>query len=165
MNILIISDDPERRSFCQILDLKQRIQELGGKVDMFVFSKNGIFLNGKKVQKRSVPPIGLLENILKKKEYATIVISVTLNSMKYLFPGERNILRSIPRISLGTDMFVFGAPSMLDRIEKDEATDLFFHPRHGVAKLTREFTNDLVAHIKKKELDASKSPNSLRKSK
>jgi hypothetical protein len=157
MNILIISDDPERKSFCQILDLKQRIQELGGKVDMLVFSKNGIFLNGKQVQKSSVPPAGLLENILKKKKYATIVISVALNSMKYLFPGKLTTLRLIPRVSPKTDAFVFGASSMLERIEKDETMHLFFHPRHGVAKLTREFKNDLIAHIKKKELDFSKS--------
>jgi hypothetical protein len=154
MNILVISDDPERKSFCQILDLEQRIQELGGKVDMFIFSKKGIFLNRKQNQKRSVPPIGLLEDILKKKEYATIVISVTLNSMKYLFPGKLNILRSIPKISPRTDTFVFGASSMLDRIEKDKAIHLFFYPRRGVAKLTREFKNDLIAYLKKKELDA-----------
>jgi hypothetical protein len=147
MNILIISDDPERKSFYQILGLKQRIQELGGKVDMFIFSKKGIFLNKRKFQKRSVPAIGLLEDILKKKEYATIVISVTLNSVKYLFPGKLNILRSILRISPRTNTFVFGASSMLDRIEKNEAIHLFFHPRHGVAKLTREFKNDLIAHI------------------
>lgn len=157
MNILIISDDPENKSFCQILDLKQRIQELGGKVDMFLFSKNGIFLNRKQVQKKSVPAIGLLEDILKEKEYAIIVISVTLNSMKYLFRGQLNILRSIAKTSSRTDTFVFGASSMLDRIEKDEAMHLFFHPRRGVAKLTRKFKKDLVAYLKEKELDTQES--------
>ena len=52
MNILLISDDPERVSFDQILKLKKQIESLRVKrVDLASISQNGIFFNSQILEK------------------------------------------------------------------------------------------------------------------
>ncbi len=150
MPILIISDDPERMSFSQILILKQKIQRLFPKVDLFIFSKGNILLNQKLIGKTKDIAIRVLENILKKKKYNTIIISLSLNNLKKFLPKKRNVLEIIKEVSPRTDIFIFGASSLLNKLKKEELQNVFLFSRPGVNKLTIEFRNTVINHLQTK---------------
>jgi hypothetical protein len=153
MNILLISDDPERKSFGQIASLKKQMQGRGrNNVDLFIFSNKGIFLNQGKIGKKASLALTLLERLISEKKHDLIVVSLKLNNLKKLFPEKWNILDLIKRTSHKTDIFLFGAASVIDRLEKERKNRVFLYSRPGVSKLTSEFKNDLIAYIKTKQL-------------
>lgn len=152
MNILLISDEPERESFCQITSLKKEMQGLArSNVDLFVFSNKGIFLNQKQIGEKASLALKLLERLISEKKPDLVVVSLKLNNLKKLFPEKLNILDLIKSTSHKTDIFLFGAASVIDRLEK-ERNRVFSYSRPGVSKLTSEFKNDLIDYIKKKQL-------------
>jgi len=151
MNILIVSDEPERKSFGQILSLKKEIQELNrDKVDLFVISTKGIFLNEKQIGKEAGIFLKLLERLLIEKTYDLIVVSLELNNLEKLFLQKRGFLDLIRDISPQTDAFLFGASRVLDILEKGRMIRVFLYRRPGVSKLTLEFKNDVINYVKKK---------------
>lgn len=154
MKVLIISDDPERKSFVPILGLRDEIQESGrNKADLLVFSNRGIFLNQEQIGRKADTTVKLLESVLSEKTYALIVISLKSSNLLKLFPEKRSILDLIKEISPQTDTFLFGASSVLQKLEKERATNTFLFSRPGVSKLTRKFKNDLIDYIKTKQLE------------
>ena len=152
MNALIISDEPERKSFGQILSLKKEIQGLcRNKVDLLIFSNKGIFLNREQIGKKAGTAVKLLESLLSEKTYGLIVISLELNNLKKLFPEKRSILELIKDTSPQTGTFLFGASSVLNKLEKERIVRVFLYSRPGVSKLTREFKNDVIDYIRAKK--------------
>ena len=146
MNILIISDEPTLESFRQILALKRDIEDITKKqVDLITFSHNRVFLNQKPAA-GSNEILTTLETALKRKKYSVLIISLTLKYLKQLFPEGFNILDLIDNISPETTVFIFGAKSLLKTIGKRK--QVFSHPRRGVAKLTQEFKDQIIAYIK-----------------
>lgn len=151
MNILLISDDPNRESFRQILRLKGDIEDITRKqVDLITFSPDGVFLNkkltGKKLDVNVI--FTTLENILKTKSYRICIISLELKYLKQLFPDERNILDLINKTSPNATVFIFGANSILKPIRKEKGKQVFLYARHGVAKITRELKSQIITYIK-----------------
>ena len=152
MNILVISDEPERKSFGQILSLKKEIQRLGrNKVDLFVFSNMGIFLNKRRVGKKADMALKLLESLMSEKTYGSIVVSLKLNNLEKLFPKKRDILDLIKDASPQTDTFLFGASSVFSKLGKRRTNRVYLYSRPGVAKLTCKFKNDVIDHINAKK--------------
>jgi len=147
VRILIISDDPERKSFYQISILKRDIENMTkGKVDLVTFSHNGIFLNQKLIAKKADEILSILENILKQKTYSVVIISLKLGYLKHLFLERINILDVINKTSPEAITFLYGANSVLKSIKQRERVSL--HIRQGVTKLTQEFKNTIIQHIK-----------------
>lgn len=152
MNILMISDETESKSFGQILSLKGEIQKFcGNKVDLFTFSNNGIFLNQARIGKKAYKVVELIEGVLGEKTYDLIVVSLKLSNLRELFPKKRNILDSIEDISPQTTTFLFGASSVINKLNKEKPIRVFLYSRPGVSKLTREFRNDVIDYIKTKK--------------
>lgn len=152
MNVLIISDEPDRESFRQILLLKQYIKNLlRKKIDLLTFSYNGIFLNGKWMRSELSPNaiLSTLQNILKKKAYLVYIVSLELKYLKLVFQSEWSILNLIKKISPQAAVFLYGANSILKEVKIEQKTQsIFFYPRRGVSKLTRDFNNDIIKKIK-----------------
>jgi hypothetical protein len=152
MNVLIVSDEPERKSFDQIISLKNEIQELGrDKVYLFIISNKGIFLNEERIEKRGGIVLRLLERVLNERTYGLIVVSLELNNLKELFPPKGNILDLIKDTSPQTDIFLFGASSILGKLERENTIRVFLYRRLGVSKLTKEFRNDVINYVKTKK--------------
>jgi len=150
MRALMISDDPERKSFAQMLGLKKEIQNLHRKVDLFTFSKAGILLNQEHFAKEQGMVAESLERLLRGKTYSEIIISLSLKNLRTLFPVEEDVVDTIEEISPETSVFIFGASSILQRLAKRKAPNVFLYYRPGVSKLTREFKNDVISHIERK---------------
>jgi len=151
MNVLIISDETESKSFGQILSLKREIQESDrNKVDLFIFSKKGIFFNQELVEKEADKTVKLVERLLGENTYGVIIVSLKLNNLRELFPEKRNILDLIENTFPQTDIFLFGASSVLKKLDKERTNRVFLYPRPGVSKLTREFKNDVIDYVKTK---------------
>ena len=150
MNILLISDDPNRKSFSQIHALKQGLQETGGMVDLLVFSGENVLLNKDRIGERHTAN-RLFENILTEKNYAIIAISLRVDNLKALFQEDRNFLKLVAEFSPLSEIFIFGGSSLLKRIQSlDCGLNLVLFKRPGVAKLTLEFKNELIGRIKNK---------------
>lgn len=148
MNVLIVSDDPERKSFRQILNLRREIRGLGRhKVDLLLFSNNGLFLNQDQIGKKANATV-IFESVLRERTYGLIAISLKSSNLWKLFPEKRTILDAIEENSPQTDTFIFGASSVLERLDKERAANLFLYSRPGVGKLTRDFKKDLIGRIK-----------------
>jgi hypothetical protein len=153
MNILLISDEPEKKTFEQITILKKEMEQAGRNgVDSFIFSKEGIFLNQKQIGKKANITLKLLEIVISRKKYDLLVISLKLSILKNLFLEKRSILEIINNLSPKTNIFLFGASSVIDRLEKEKTNHVFLYSRPGVSKLTSEFKNDLIGYIKTKQL-------------
>jgi hypothetical protein len=152
MNVLIISDDPLRKSFCQILSLKQSIEDLIRKqVDLIAFSSDGVFLNQKRMSRdlSTDAILNTLRNTLKRKAYLVCIISLRLKYFKRVFLEGWNILDLIEKTSPQATVFIFGASSILNNVQIEQKVQpIFFYSRHGVAKLTKEFKNEIIRRIK-----------------
>lgn len=149
MNVLIISDDSELSSFDEILSLKQAIQRLHVKVDTLILSSGGIFWN--KSGKRDITAIKLLADLLHEKDLDLIGVSLTVANLEQLCIVRPSILDLVEQISPQTDFFIFGASSVLTKIEKDRKTKIFLYKRRGVAKITNEFRMNLLDRINKRQ--------------
>jgi hypothetical protein len=149
LNVLIVSDDPKGVLFDQITGFRETIQKLDNDVDLLAFSESDIFFNDRIVKKRE-SNIRFLEATLRGKSYGLVAVSVGLDHAKKLFLEKPNILDFLKKYSPQTKAYVFGAFSILGQIEKDSGIQVFLYSRHGVAKLTREFKNDIVGLIKRK---------------
>lgn len=151
MNILLISDDPERVAFDQILKLKKQIESLRVKrVDLASISQNGIFFNSQILEKNfdQSRVLSTLEKILKRRIYSIIVISLRLDYLKKIFLDDPRILDLIGMICPRPSVFVFGASSILSLVrKKDRFRSIQFYHRLGVAKLTQEFKDAIINHI------------------
>ncbi len=152
MNVLMISDETESQSFGQILSLIGEIQKFcGNKVDLLTFSNKGILLNQARIGKKAYKAVELLERVLSEKKYDLIVVSLKLSNLRELFPEKRNILDSIEDISPQTATFLFGASSVITKLNKEMPIRVFLYSRPGVSKLTRDFKNEIIDYVKTKK--------------
>lgn len=150
MNILLISNDPERVSFGQILKLKKQIESLRAKrVDLVSISQNGIFFNSKILERTFARNklLSTLEEII-RKNYHVIIISLTLQYLKGLFESDPNILDLAGKFCPGASIFIFGASSIRSLLEKQDKIGVRFYHRPGVSRLTQQFKHDIINHIK-----------------
>jgi len=154
MNILIISDDPEKESFRQIEIFKDFLQnKVKNKVDMFALSPECLFLNNRVISRRSDVSIILkkLEDILKSGLYSLYVVSLKVENFKKIFPSKRkNFLEMTEKYSRNSTIFIFGAPSILNNIKKfceELEITLFLKPRPGVAKITNELKKQILNYV------------------
>ena len=142
MNVLLISDNPENKTFYEVVSLKRAIQECGADVDLLTFSDTRISFNGKKAEKDSGSEI--LRIVLKRKPYGVVVITLKLGNLRKFLEKGLNDLRNCPKYPC---IFVFGAGSALKEIEREGGVNLFLYSRPGVAKLTQGFKNDVLGYI------------------
>lgn len=95
MRVLLVSDDPEKKTFDEIVGLAKQIESLGVKmIDVICFCKKTMnFFNceiGQKNLKQRTASV-TLETILKKREYKLIVASLKLENLEKLASGERSM--------------------------------------------------------------------------
>jgi len=145
----MISDDPKGLLFGQITNLKETIQELKSNVDLLLFSETDVLLNDR-ILNGKASSVHFLEATLRRKSFDLIAVSMERDHLKELFLGKPSILDFLKEYSPQTKVYVFGASSLLDQIEKDSGIQLFLYPRRGVSKLTKEFKDDLVGFVKRK---------------
>jgi quinolinate synthase len=150
MGVLIISDEIEKSSFHQIHLLKEEIQALGEKVDLVTLTRNTICLNEKEISK-DLTLMTFLEQRLLEKKYPIIAVSLVLKNFKRLFSDSNNIVDIVEKLSSETEIFIFGGYSLLKEMEKDKSDNLFLYQRPGVSKVTKQFKQDLVNHIRKRQ--------------
>lgn len=157
MRVLIISDDPDRWSFRQVLTLKKNIENMDEKqVDLITFSSDGIFVNRKlKGKKMDVSTIlSIFKNLLKSGTYDVFIMSLKRKYLKRLFRHDWNVLDLINRTSPQATVFIFGASSILNDIKTGQWTQpISLHFRNGVAKLTHELRNAIIEQILKRPKD------------
>lgn len=132
MNVLLISDDPEKKSFDQILNLKKDIEEEEVSVDLIVAAEEGVLLDGGKIGE----PRRLIESVRKvlgERSYSIVAISLTRKNLTNLLQEDHSILDYVSLYLPQTDVFIFGAPSLLKRLnEKKPHTTICSRP--GVDK-------------------------------
>jgi len=151
LKVLMITDDPEAPAFEQITGLRTSVQELVGKIDLLVFSKDSIFFNQKKISEKGDTNVGSAQNILGKKRYTLIIVSLETDNLKKLFFERSNIMQYLRNSPSRVSMYVFGASKVLSEIEASRSVDLFKYSRPGVAKLTQEFRNAVLDYIRKEQ--------------
>ena len=141
---LIITDEPENRSFKTIHNLKQRLERRDNKVDIIAFSTDKTYLNNEKVSRKG----GLLDQLtvmLKEGNYSVIVISLKSKYLGQLFLENNDIIKVIRSASPGTVVFVFGASRILGKVKPTQ--DILLYARSGVAKLTRKISKDVLDYV------------------
>jgi hypothetical protein len=151
MKVLMIADDPKAPAFDQIIGLRKAVQELVGKVDLLVFSKEGILFNQKKIGEEGGTNIESAQNILAKKRYTLIIVSLGTDNLRKMFSEKSNVMQFLRNSSSRVRMYVFGASEVLNEILTSRSVDLFQYSRPGVAKLTQEFRNAILDYIKKEQ--------------
>lgn len=152
MNVLIIADEPDSPDFDQIIALKEAIQKLVGKVDLLSFSKDFILFNQKKISEKGDTNIGSAQNILAKKRYTLIVVSLGTDNLRKLFFKKSNIMQYLRNSPSRVRMYVFGSSDIPDEIVTSRSVDLFPYSRQGAhEKSTQEFENDIIDYIKKEQ--------------
>jgi len=151
MNVLIIADEPEAPAFDQITELRKAIQELIGKVDLLAFSKDSIFFNQKKISEKGDTNVGSAQNILAKKRYTLIVVSLGTDNLKKLFLEKSNVMQYLRNSPSRVSVYVFGASGIPDEIVTSRSVDLFPYSRQGAVKSTQEFKNAVLAYIRKEQ--------------
>jgi hypothetical protein len=151
VKVLIIADEPDAPDFDQITGLRKAIQELVGKVDLLAFSKDSIFFNQKKISEKGDTNIGSAQNILAKKRYTLIVVSLGADNLKKLFFERSNVLQYLRNSPSRVKMYVFGAPDILEEIVTSRRVDVFPYSRRGTARSTEEFKNAILDDIKKEQ--------------
>ena len=151
MKVLIIADEPEAPDFEQIIGLRKAIQELVGKVDLLAFSKDSIFFNQKKISEKGDTNIGSAQNILAKKRYTLIAVSLVTDNLKNLFFGKSNIIQYLRNSPSRVRMYVFGTSGIPDEIMTSRRVDVFPYPKRADAKSTPEFRNAILDYIKKEQ--------------
>ena len=150
MRVLMISDQLERKSFCQIESLKDALQnKTQQKIDLFVFSKESFLFNGQKTKEIDVfQTLKKLESIIDSGRYSLYVVSLEkLNIEKLFFSSSENILLKISKNLDEVTMMIFAAQSVLNRIKElpiDQKINLFFFPRRGVSKTSKQFTKQIL---------------------
>lgn len=154
MRILIISDDPKGTSFYQIAILKDLLQKkVKSKVDLFALSPEFLFFNNRVISRRTDVSTVLkkLENLLKRGLYSLYIISLKADNLMKVFPSEnRNFLEMAKMYSKNAIIFIFGAPTILNNMEKfceEPKINLFLIPRHGVAKITDELRKQILNYV------------------
>ena len=151
MKVLIIADEPETPDFDQITGLRKAIQELIGKVDLLAFSKDSILFNQKKISEKGDTNIGSAQNILAKKRYTLIIVSLATDNLKKLFFEKSNIMQYLRNSPSRVRMYIFGASGIPDEIVTSRRVDVFPYSRQGAAKSTQEFKNAILDYIKKEQ--------------
>jgi len=149
LKVLIIADEPEAPAFDQITELEKAIRELVGKVDLLAFSKESIFFNKKKIGEKGGTNIESVQNILAKKLYTLIIVSLGTENLKKMFFEKSNIMHYLRNSPSRVSMYVFGASSIPDEILTSRSVDLFPYSRQGSVKSTQELKKAVLAHIKK----------------
>ena len=148
MNALIVSDAPERKSFTQILKLKEEIEELSCKsVDLLIFSNKEIILNRGQREKSSGNAFKLLRKLLTKRSHHLIVVSLEKTNLEKFLEADGNILNLIEETVPQATVFVFGAPSVLDKVDKSRSKQVSLYYRPGVSKVTAKFKRDVIEFI------------------
>ena len=151
VKVLIIADEPEAPAFDQIIGLIKAIQELVGKVDLLTFSRDSIFFNQKKISEKGDTNIGSAQNILAKKRYTLIIVSLAVDNLKKLFFEKSNIVQYLRNSPSRVTMYVFGASDIPDEIVASRSVDLFPYSRQGAVKSTQELKNAVLAYIRKEQ--------------
>ena len=148
---LIIADEPEAPAFDQIVGLRKSIQELVGKVDLLAFSKDCIFFNQKKISEKGDTNIGTAQNILAKKRYALIIVSLGTDNLRKIFFEKSNIMQFLRNSPSRVRMYVFGASDLPDEIVTSRSVDLFPYSRQEKEKSTQEFKNAILDYVRKEQ--------------
>jgi hypothetical protein len=148
---LIIADEPEAPAFDQIVGLRKSIQELVGKVDLLAFSKDCIFFNQKKISEKGDTNIGTAQNILAKKRYTLIIVSLGTDNLRKIFFEKSNIMQFLRNSPSRVRMYVFGASDLPDEIVTSRSVDLFPYSRQEKEKSTQEFKNAILDYIRKEQ--------------
>lgn len=151
MKVLIIADEPEAPAFDQIIELREAIQKLVEKVDLLAFSRDCIFFNQKKISEKGDTNIGSAQNILAKKRYALVIVSLATDNLKKLFFEKSNIMQYLRNSPSRVRMYVFGASDIPDEIVTSRSVDLFSYSRQGAVKSTQEFKNAILDYIRKEQ--------------
>jgi len=151
VNVLIIADEPETSDFDQITGLRAAIQELVGKVDLLAFSKDFVLFNEKKISESGDTNIGSAQNILAKKHYTLIVVSLMNDNLRKMFFEKSSIMQYLRNSPSRVRMYVFGSSDIPDEIVTSRSVDLFPFSRQGAAKSTQEFKNAILEYIKKEQ--------------
>jgi hypothetical protein len=151
VKVLIIADEPEAPAFDQITGLRKAIQELVGKVDLLAFSKDSIFFNQEKISEKGDTNVGSAQNILAKKRYSLIIVSLETDNLRKLFFEKSNIKQYLRNSPSRVRMYVFGASEIPDEIVTSRRVDLFPYSRQGAGKSTQEFKNAILDFIKKEQ--------------
>jgi hypothetical protein len=151
VKVLIIADEPEVPAFEQIIGLRKSIQELVGKVDLLAFSKDGIFFNQKRIGEKEGTNVGSVQNILAKKRYTLIIVSLVADNIKKLFFERSNIMQYLRNSPSRVRMYVFGASEVSDEIATNRSVDLFLYSKQREKKSTQEFKNVILGYIRKQQ--------------
>jgi hypothetical protein len=148
---LIIADEPEIPAFDQIIGLRKSMQELVGTVDLLAFSRDCIFFNQKKISEKGDTNIGSVQNLLAKKRYTLIIVSLRTDNVRKIFFEKSNIMQFLRNSPSRVRMYVFGAPDIPDEIVTSRSVDLFPFSRQGEAKSTQEFKNAILDYVRKEQ--------------
>jgi hypothetical protein len=151
VKVLIIADEPEAPDFDQIIELRKAIEELVGKVDLLAFSKDSILFNQKKISEKGDTNIGSAQNILAKKRYTLIIVSLGSDNLRKIFFEKSNIMQFLRNSPSRVRMYVFGASGIPDGIVTSRSVDLFPYSRQEEEKSTQEFKNAILDHIRKEQ--------------
>ena len=153
MNVLLISDDPQKRTFIEIVSLARQIEDVGVKnIDVYCLYENTLtFFNhevGEENLNQGTTSV-TLETILKKVRYELIVISLKLDNLEKLALGEKRVIDLLKKVCPKTTVFIFGGRSALKKVKNLETyKSIYTYDRPGVAKLTRKFNEAIITHIK-----------------
>jgi hypothetical protein len=151
VKVLIIADEPEIPAFDQIIGLRKSIQELVGRVDLLAFSRDCVFFNQKKIGEKGDTNVGSVQNILAKKRYTLIIVSLVTDNLKKLFFERSNIMQYLRNSPSRVRMYVFGASEVSNEIATNRSVDLFLYSRQGEEKLTQEFRNAILGYVRKEQ--------------
>jgi hypothetical protein len=116
---------------------------------LLTFSRDSIFFNQKKISEKGDTNIGSAQNILAKKRYTLIIVSLAVDNLKKLFFEKSNIVQYLRNSPSRVSMYVFGASDIPDEILASRSVDLFPYSRQGAVKSTQEFKNAILAYIRK----------------
>lgn len=151
MKVLIIADEPEAPAFDQIIELKKAIQELVGKIDLLAFSKDSILFNQKKINEKGDTNIGSAQNILAKKRYNLIIVSLGSDNLRKIFFEKSNIMQFLRNSPSRVRIYVFGASDIPNGIVTSRSVDLFTYSRQKEGKITQVFKNAILDYIRKEQ--------------
>ena len=156
MRLLLVSDEPENKSYQTIELLVDDIEKIlkGTTIDQMILSNNSLFikkfnqvLQVTSNEKQVEPIIDLLKN-----EYNICAVTLTRKNAKWLFFGKMDFINLIFSASSGTILSAFVGASLISRLEtisQKSGITHYFYPRRGVAKISKEWKNHLFWIINK----------------
>jgi len=149
MKVILITDDPDLKSFEGIVGLIRQIESLGVKtIDLVCYSQQNVFFNCRGQASSQRTSISL-ENILKRKKYELIIVSLKLENLRKLALCKKSIFVLFKKICPNSAVFVFGAKTAVVRLKQFvESGTIRIVYRHGVTKVTREFNQAVIDYIK-----------------